>query len=445
MFRTLLLACSLFVWLFGAPGVSAYSVEDYDRCSAVENREKRLQCYEEAAGRKPKTDVPALEPAGQPPGRAAIPAAQAPSASAPPTDAPAGLAACRDHDYSADRLRCYDEAARYSWWRCLTDCVWGTGLFRAKKTDGIEACKTLCDDKERLYAYDRLAGLNPKPPNTSSYLSKAWLLDERSREEAGRWAIRAHRENYFLVYTYNGALDRQPYESVNPGTHLQDAETKFQISLKMKLLEDIPIPILDKKADLWAAYTQLSQWQFWNWSNSAPFRETNYEPEALFNIRMGDELVRLGGEPLKLQFVQIGLNHQSNGQSEPLSRSWNRLVANFGFERVPFDVVLKTWYRLPESADDDDNPDIDAYLGYGELWAGYRGRTCGIDYHAALMFRNNLRLDDGNRSALQLAFDFTCVGPLNCYIQYFTGYGETLIDYNHYTNRIGAGVMIRDW
>ena len=187
-----------------------------------------------------------------------------------------------------------------------------------------------------------MAGLNPKPPSKSSYLSKAWLLDEESREKAGRWAIRAHRENYFLLYTYNGHLDKQPYESVNPGTQLQDAETKFQVSLKMKLLEDIPV--FGKKADVWAAYTQLSQWQFWNWSNSAPFRETNYEPEVLFNTRMGDDLVRLGEDPLKLQFIQVGLNHQSNGQSEPLSRSWNRVVANFGFEsgafrRRPQDLV----------------------------------------------------------------------------------------------------------
>lgn len=443
MTRTLLIAGILSMFLFGVRGAEAYSVEDYDRCSAIENKEKRLQCYEEVAGRKPKTDAPVAEPAPHPDTRAVTPAPVAEAR--PEAPAVAGLARCKDHFYSADRLRCYDEETQYSWWRCLTDCVWGTGVFAAKKADGIEACQKICDDTERLYEYDRMAGLNPRPPSKASYLSKAWLLDEESREKAGRWAIRAHRENYFLVYTYNGALDKQPYESVNPGTHLQDAESKFQISLKMKLVEDIPIPILNKKADLWAAYTQLSQWQFWNWNNSAPFRETNYEPEVLFNIRMGDDLARWGRDPLKLQFVQLGLNHQSNGQSEPLSRSWNRLVANFGFEWEPFDVVLKTWYRLPESAENDDNPDIDAYLGYGELWAGYHGKTCGIDYHFGLMFRNNLRFDDDNRSTLQLGVDFTCIGPLNCYIQYFTGYGETLVDYNHYTNRIGVGVLIKDW
>ena len=92
-----------------------------------------------------------------------------------------------------------------------------------------------------------------------------------------------------------------------------------------------------------------------------------------------------------------------------------------------------------------DNPGISSYLGYGELWAGYHGKTCGMDYNLGLMFRNNLRFDDENRSTLQLSIDGTLIGPLNWYVQYFTGYGETLIDYNHYTNRIGAGVKIQDW
>ena len=450
MARTLLLACFLFAWLFGAQGYAADTIEDYDACYKLK-KEDRLTCYDDIAERRQKASPPSHAPVSAPatqPGTRTVtgaPATKPDALSATPAAAEAagGFAKCKDSFYSADRLRCYDEVANYSWWRCLTDCVWGTGESPAKKADGVDACKKICDDSERLYEYDRMAGLDPKPPGKSSYLSKAWLLDDESREKAGRWAIRAHRENYFLLYTYNGNLDKEPYESVNPGTQLQDAESKFQISLKMKLLEDIPV--FGKKADVWAAYTQLSQWQFWNWSNSAPFRETNYEPEVLFNTRMGDDLVRLGRDPLKLQFIQVGLNHQSNGQSEPLSRSWNRLMANFGVEWEPFDVVLKTWYRLPESAENDDNPDIDSYLGYGELWAGYHGKTCGIDYHLGLMFRNNLRFDEDNRSTLQLGFDFTCIGPLNCYIQYFTGYGETLVDYNHYTNRIGVGVMIKDW
>jgi phospholipase A1/A2 len=442
MIRTLLIVGILLTCLCGAPGCPAPTVaaKTLEECSKIDDRNDRLECYDDIARQKQNISTPAPT-AAPPPAQASPPEIQATAPVA--TDAAGGLAKCKDSYYSADRLRCYDKAAGYSSWECLSSCILGTQKSSGKEDGGLDTCKSTCDDSRRLYEYDKQAGLNPRKPSESSYLSKAWLLDDESREKAGRWAIRAYQENYFLIYTYNGHLDKQPYESANPGTQLQDAEAKFQISLKMKLLEDIPV--FGKKADIWAAYTQLSQWQFWNWNNSAPFRETNYQPEVLFNIRMGDDLVQLGGDPLKLQFVQFGLNHQSNGQSEPLSRSWNRLVANFGFEWEPFDVVLKTWYRLPESAANDDNPDIDAYLGYGELWAGYHGKTCGIDYHFSLMFRNNLRFDDDNRSALQLGIDSTLIGPLNWYIQYFTGYGETLIDYNHYTNRIGVGVMIRDW
>jgi phospholipase A1 len=60
------------------------------------------------------------------------------------------------------------------------------------------------------------------------------------------------------------------------------------------------------------------------------------------------------------------------------------------------------------------------------------------------MFRNNLRIGD-NVSALQLEFSFPLIERINGYVQYFVGYGESLIDYNHYTNRIGVGFLVRDW
>lgn len=315
----------------------------------------------------------------------------------------------------------------------------------AKAAGDLDACAAIEDDTERLRCYDELAGRKtrerpvpsappPQSPSASAsqptYLSRKWQLDEESRRR--RFAIIPYRENYILPYTYNFTQEKKTYEAANPGTEIQDAETKFQISLKMKLWEDM----FGTNMDLWAAYTQLSLWQLYNSEFSSPFRETNYEPELLLNYRTDADLFGL----LRSRFIQFGVNHQSNGRGAPLSRSWNRFVANFGFERDDLTLILKTWARIPESESKDDNPDITSYLGYGEIWAG----TVWKNYHLALMFRNNSRFSE-NRSALQFEVSFPLLEHLNGYIQYFTGYGESLIDYNHYTNRIGIGVIVKDW
>jgi phospholipase A1 len=327
--------------------------------------------------------------------------------------------------------------------------LWGTPVYAAQAgvAESFEECAQIEDDVARLRCYDGLTGRkqteNSIPPEEMqaesseerespppSYLSSKWQLDENSRRQ--RFAIMPHRANYILPFTHNFSQDKETYEAAKPGTELQDTETKFQLSLKVKLWEGI----LGEKMDLWFAYTQLSFWQFFNSEFSSPFRETNYEPEILLNFRTNIDLLGL----IRNRFIQVGFNHQSNGRSEPLSRSWNRVVANFGFEHGAFNLILKTWLRIPESADKDDNRDISSYLGYGEIWAGYLWK----DYHLAVMFRNNLRVDE-NRSALQVEFSFPLIERLNGYFQYFVGFGESLLDYNHYANRIGFGIMVKDW
>jgi len=297
-------------------------------------------------------------------------------------------------------------------------------------------------DEENRRALNEKIRLETKIRQLNEENSQA--LEEQSRQ--ARLAL-AYRQNYILLGMYNFHMEKQLWESVNPGMELQDYEIKYQLSLKLKLFDITDNSVtgdwerhLGMHIDLWLAYTQLSFWQIYNASISRPFRETNYEPELILNGRMDKDLFY----DWKLRFIQIALNHQSNGQSDPLSRSWNRLMFNFGFERENLDVVLKTWYRFPESTNDD-NPDIESYLGYGELSAGYRRNLWGIDWRFSLMFRNNLRFDNENRSALQLGVEANLFGPLNLYIQYFTGYGESLINYNSYANTVGAGVSVKDW
>ncbi|MGB7629782.1 MAG: phospholipase A, partial [Candidatus Deferrimicrobium sp.] len=200
---------------------------------------------------------------------------------------------------------------------------------------------------------------------------------------------------------------------------------------KTKLWQDV----LGRDMDLWIAYTQLSFWQLYDFANSAPFRETDYEPELLLNFRTNYNLLGLRG-----RYINVGLDHQSNGQSEPLSRSWNRVVANFGFERDRFNAILNTWYRVPENSRDDDNPGIERFLGYGQINVHYLR-----DGHLVGFFlRNNLR-GRGNKGAVQLEYSFPLAKFVGGYIQYFNGYGESLIDYRASANRIGAGFILKEW
>ena len=150
---------------------------------------------------------------------------------------------------------------------------------------------------------------------------------------------------------------------------------------------------------------------------------------------------------MTLRTVNLGINHQSNGRGEPLSRSWNRIVANFGFEKKNFlfggDTAvfqLKTWYRIPESSSSDDNPDIEDYLGNGEIWGHYlwEGNRFGM------MVRNNLDFNE-NHGAFQVEWSYPLTDRVSWYVQYYTGYGESLLDYDHPVNRLGVGFILTDW
>src|SRR5690606_35396031 len=105
-------------------------------------------------------------------------------------------------------------------------------------------------------------------------------------------------------------------------------EAKIQLSLRSKVLEDVLLP----GADLWVAYTQQSMWQLWNPAQSAPFRNTDYQPEVIYVVPTpaGWQNLPLGWS---WRMAQFGMVHQSNGQPDPLSRSWNRLYASVGLER----------------------------------------------------------------------------------------------------------------
>src|SRR5690606_18748977 len=135
--------------------------------------------------------------------------------------------------------------------------------------------------------------------------------------------------------------------------------------------------------------TIKSLWQVYNDDLSSPFRETNYNPELFYSVPLAD-FKPYGGDTL----LRFGIEHESNGRSQLLSRSWNRVYTQFFYARDNYAISLKPWYRLPEDnkshpleAHGDDNPDINKYMGNFEL----RGALELDHFEFSAMVRNNLR------------------------------------------------------
>jgi len=226
-----------------------------------------------------------------------------------------------------------------------------------------------------------------------------------------------YHENYLLPATwdFDKKDDRKQFE------------TKFQISVMKPFAYDL----LGKNEIYFFAYTQTSWWQ--TSAASAPFRENNYQPEIFVMFPMESYHKRWDA-------IIFSINHQSNGRKDQYSRSWNRVYAKFLFHYNEFIFNVRVWYRIPEPKkkypDDpngDDNPDIEDYLGYGDIKIMYPYK----DNLATSLIRYNPATHKG---AIELDYSKAVKNKdIFIYFQYFYGYGESLIDYNVLVNKIGIG------
>lgn len=261
-------------------------------------------------------------------------------------------------------------------------------------------------------------------------------LEDDSLLIAEEFNLLAHRPNYLLpvAYNFNGwNVSTLQVDGTDPNHQNQDLEVQFQVSVKVPLA----IGLFGGRADFYAAYTNQSFWQAYDKGGSQSFRETSHEPEAWLQFTNDWQVAGFTNS-----VNAFGYLHQSNGQSGTLSRGWDRLFANFVFNRDNFVVSVKPWIWLNSGDEDGDNPDIDRYMGHGELALAYAHK--GNVYTA--MVRN--QLESGfERGALQLSWSFPIFDYpyLKGYIHYFYGYGESLIDYNQKVNSIGLGISITDW
>ena len=335
---------------------------------------------------------------------------------------PMDIRACTAIESDAQRLACYDHA---------------TGRVNLpvarKRTDQSTTLPSVFGHDVRSPATGDQA--NPEVATPLSLLDSRWELSPEAK--LGTFNVRGYKPVFLLpVFATSNQNERpqspNPLNTVSTPERLQNVEAKFQLSLKTKIWQGV----FGDEGDLWLGYTQSSRWQVYNSRISRPFRETDYEPEAMLVFDTHYQVLGWDG-----RLLGIGINHQSNGRSNPLSRSWNRVVANIGFERGDWTVMLRPWWRIPEGGTDDNNPDINDYMGRGQVQVvrEWNGQEFGM------MLRHSFRGGRHSHGAAQFTWSFPLAGNLRGYMELFKGYGESLIDYNHNATYLGLGVSLLDW
>lgn len=280
-----------------------------------------------------------------------------------------------------------------------------------------------------------------KPNQKLSYIERKWRLTSQ-----GDWDVtdfETYKSNYLVITKTSNTNDtpQSPSQFNADNRSLDDKDLRFQISLKTEMMNNIPLirelPFVTSSR-IWAAYTQQSNWQVFDSDASRPLRENNYEPEIIMSLGLDNEV---NGEIKRYlpRMLNLGFVHQSNGRTNPTSRSWNRFYLETGWELTDrLSLMVRPWWRVPE--DRDDNPDIEKYMGYGDVavrWEDTKRKNA-----ATLTLRNNLRSDNKGFAQLDLQRQVLNNPYLKLHLLASTGYGASLLDYNHSQTIIGVGISL---
>lgn len=245
-----------------------------------------------------------------------------------------------------------------------------------------------------------------------------------------KYSLFIHKRNYVLPYSYVWNPSTDLYTGVK---NIQDGngknfyshhEAEFQISFFVPVYRKIA----KSNWDLLVAYTHHAWWQVYNNHWSRPFRETNYNPEVFFR-NTGNPNRRFLG--LNFAGFDLGVMHQSNGQIQQLSRSWDRAFFRGFLMTDDFSLSLALWARIPSDRNDD-NPRTKRYLGIGELELQKSFGRLTLETRAPI----------SRRSGVELAVSYPWRENMRWFVSGHYGYGQSLIEYDRSTKRVGVGIAL---
>ena len=366
--------------------------------------------------------------------------AQATPPEAGPADAWRRCAATTD---SAARLACFDQWAGQQAWTAPAASASAQGTPEAAAPPPPSPVDATLP-ATRIIEVARTEGC--RDPQYSD-ISRFWELETGT--DCGTFGFRGYRPLSVSVIA-SDSVNRQP-SSPAPGhtatepIDYRTTEMRVQLSVRTKLAQGLLTQGHPTRKDsLWFGYTQQSYWQLFSPHISRPFRTTDHEPEVVY-VYPTDAQLPCGW---RWRYSGVGLVHQSNGQSDPLSRSWNRVYLMTGMELGNrWQLHARLWKRVPESAASDDNPGISNYIGRGELRLAWNPNQ---DHLLSATLRHSFgRTDRGSARIEWLQpLGMGLAGSksnLRLHTSLFTGYGDSLIDYNRKRTVLSVGLSLVDF
>ena len=216
-----------------------------------------------------------------------------------------------------------------------------------------------------------------------------------------------------------------------------ETNAKFQVSLKFRLFNpNTWTPFLEK---LYLAYSQTSIWALG--TSSKPFYDSSYRPSAFF---LDDDVSQWPFRNWSRLGFQAGFEHESNGKDAADSRSINTIFVRPTFT-LPFwnDYFVSIAPKLYDYVEKEDNPDIAEYRGHGDYLIKV-GKVDGLQL-ATTLRKGTSKDPYSAQFDLSYPLKTATFGNLGGYLhlQFFDGYGESLLDYNrHVRPQFRIGLMI---
>ena len=224
-----------------------------------------------------------------------------------------------------------------------------------------------------------------------------------------------YKDNFFIVGT---EMFQTPTQ--------WNSDAKFQISVRQRLTNSV----LPFKTFLFLTYTQKAFWDVFK--NSFPFRDLNYNP----TVGLGKSIVY---DNKFLGYISLQLEHESNGKDGADSRSWNKISFSSSF-LIQRNWVLETEVWIP-FVDGEENGDLVKYKGWSNANIDYTSPNQKFVFSASVTKRGGFNLN--TNFTLSAAIRLMSDDNQFLYVEFYNGYGESMLDYKKYRQRLRAGFVIK--